>query len=278
MMTAENTSPVPYYKDKDVAIYCGDIFDIAPKLEAADAILMDPPYSEQTHKGQRHGRRFGVRFADSWVTRKGLGYDCLTTEDVKNLTSLLVPKCRGWMCVMCDDNLLPQWKAYIGWLGFRPLRYVFHDIPIIMVGMNIRLAGDGPSSWCVHMAVSAPMDYVIHTSVEPPDPYAIHMVVSRPKNKDFSKWRTLPGAYIVSPGDGPRRARNPVKGHKPLQLMKEIIRDYTNEGDTILDPFMGSGTTLRAAKDMRRKAIGIEINEAYCEYAAKQMRQEVLDL
>jgi DNA modification methylase len=64
---------------------------------------------------------------------------------------------------------------------------------------------------------------------------------------------------------------------KPLGLMKWCIEKSKTDG-TILDPFMGSGTTLRAAKDLGRKAIGIEIEEKYCEIAAKRLAQEVLPL
>jgi DNA modification methylase len=55
---------------------------------------------------------------------------------------------------------------------------------------------------------------------------------------------------------------------KPEALMSHLVTDFTDDGDTILDPFMGSGTTLVAAKRLGRKAIGIELEEKYCEIAA----------
>lgn len=64
---------------------------------------------------------------------------------------------------------------------------------------------------------------------------------------------------------------------KPLELMRWCFQ-FTPFAQTILDPFMGSGTTLRAAKDLGRKAIGIEIEERYCEIAVKRLQQSVLPL
>lgn len=92
-----------------------------------------------------------------------------------------------------------------------------------------------------------------------------------------------PGAVWPKPDDyrtdvysvGPwERAGHP--NGKPLSVVRDLARRMSVS--TILDPFMGSGTTLRAAKDLGRHAIGIEIEERYCEIAANRLRQSVLPL
>ena len=72
-----------------------------------------------------------------------------------------------------------------------------------------------------------------------------------------------------------------TNGHpcpKPIGIMRWLVDRGSLPGETILDPFCGSGTTLRAAKDLGRKAIGIEISEAYCRIAVQRLSQSVLPL
>jgi len=83
-----------------------------------------------------------------------------------------------------------------------------------------------------------------------------------------------PADVIVCPRVHCTRFLHPTE--KPVELLTKLI--CHNIGDIVLDPYMGSGPTLIAAKNLGRRGIGIEIEEKYCEIAAKRLAQEVLPL
>ena len=70
-------------------------------------------------------------------------------------------------------------------------------------------------------------------------------------------------------GESKRRIGHPAP--YPLELPRRCIRLFSYVGDTVLDPFLGSGTTLIAALCQQRKAVGIEIDKSYCELAYKRI-------
>jgi DNA modification methylase len=83
--------------------------------------------------------------------------------------------------------------------------------------------------------------------------------------------------WVLRPANHPdERTGHPAQ--MPFSLARDHILTWTIPGEMVLDPFAGSGTTLRAAKDFGRRAIGIEIEERYCEIAAQRCSQEVLGL
>jgi len=65
---------------------------------------------------------------------------------------------------------------------------------------------------------------------------------------------------------------------KPLKLMSYLITLGSRQGDVVLDPFSGSGTTLLASRLLNRKCIGVEIEEKYCKIARERLRQSVMKL
>ena len=75
---------------------------------------------------------------------------------------------------------------------------------------------------------------------------------------------------------GEYRYKHPTQ--KPIKVISRCVNLASDIGDTILDPFLGSGTTAYCAKKLNRKCIGIEIEEKYCEIAAKRCSQGVFDL
>lgn len=76
-----------------------------------------------------------------------------------------------------------------------------------------------------------------------------------------------------------RDSREPKVAHptqKALEVMKWCVSDFSKEGDTIYDPFMGSGTTAKACQDLNRNYIGSEISKEYCDIAEERLKQGVL--
>ena len=76
------------------------------------------------------------------------------------------------------------------------------------------------------------------------------------------------------------RSRDIFSGHKsqkPLYLMRFLVAYASDIGNLIIDPFMGTGSTIGASKQLNRYSIGIEIEEKYCEIAARRCSQEVMD-
>ena len=99
------------------------------------------------------------------------------------------------------------------------------------------------------------------------------LITRLPKRRIYDLWTD-----VRLPGEGYffKETRYPSPGFTSEKLIRRIFRYFTNEGEIILDPFMGTGTVARVAKDFKCNFIGIEINPEYCKIAEERLAQGVL--
>lgn len=237
----------PYYQDDACTIYHGDCREIIPQLGTVDHVITDPPYGAHVHAKQWIGAALTADAKPRVATaHKELGFECLSDEMQSFVVSEFARIAQRWIAVFCDIEGLHGWKSAMQNVGLDYVRACIWD----KVDSAPQFTGDRPAN-------SAEL-----------------IVLAHPKGK--KSWngggRRNVFRFAVNGVSGAK----PHPSTKPVALMTELVSLFTNEGDTILDPFMGSGTTLRAAKDLGRKAIGIELEEKYCEIAANRLRQEVL--
>jgi site-specific DNA-methyltransferase (adenine-specific) len=248
----------PYYDDGTVTIYHGDALDVLSAIDGVACAVTSPPYNTLGARIPTNGT--GKMAGDRWLAKvRAVGYaDDMGEADYvewqRAVTARLATAC------------LPNASLFYN----HKVRYrdghVVHPLDVVrafdawQLRQEIIWARDGGIAFNARMF--CPSDERIYWLSRPG---AAH-VWNQPSASDFTVWNM--------------RQEIGIDGHPcpyPAQLPARCIRAVTNPGDTVIDPFMGSGTTLRAAKDLGRRAIGIEIEERYCEIAAKRCAQDVLD-
>ena len=256
----------PYYGPVDgITIYCGDCLDVLPTLSVVEHVITDPPYSAMVHKQPRAGTRRlrggepSTLNAPSNLRRESeFGFDCITDEMRACVSHWMSVLARRWVLVFSDVESCSDWRHELdtarGYDGGAALEYV-RTGAWIKVNGTPQFTGDRPG-------VGFEAITICHASGR-------------------KRWNGggLPAVWscpIVLNRGGKNPRLHPTQ--KPESLMAALVSAFTDPGETILDPFMGSGTTLVAAKRLGRKAIGIEREEKHCATAVERLRQRALPL
>jgi len=229
----------PYYQDDAVTIYHGDALDLLPTLPTGSV--------------------------DAVITDPPYIIGAVSAGNMNS-------KAGGWQDMMNSAMWFAAWYAEVG----RALRssgafWTFcnwRSLPVVMrAAMDARLPITSCAVWDKQW-------------IGPGGPQGLrpsYEMIALMCQQEF----TIPNrgvADVIPHKVGSYKA----SGHpaeKPLGLIARLIEISSLPDDAlIVDPFLGSGTTLRAAKDAGRRAIGFEAEERYCEIAARRMGQEVLAL
>jgi site-specific DNA-methyltransferase (adenine-specific) len=232
----------PYYQDEFVTLYHGDCRDVLPSLPDVDLVLTDPPYPKlKGNMKSRTGGGVGRRVVDQQTVGTPWG------EDLEPL-AIAWGKARFGALVFCSFHSVALVPAIVGadpiglvtWYKRNSMPPV-RNVPYFQTEFVWAFGKGGGLDW-----------RKLRTHYDIPLLQAGCMATERFLNPDGS-------------------TAHPAQ--KPLALVLEML---AIGGDLILDPYAGTGTTLHAAKHLGRRAIGIEVNERYCELAVGRLRQGVL--
>ncbi len=237
----------PYYQDESCTIYHGDALDVLAEFESPiDAVVTDPPYASgarsEAHKPASGAMMRGVRWA-----AKPIDNDQMTTTGFVWLLRHVALFC---------EPLLPDGGSFLSFIDWRQ----WPNLVGALETCNLRVQGMvvwDKGSFGLGNGFRAQHELVCHAA------------------------KGVPTIYDKSCGNVLQSPRVPPTEHpspKPAGLVARLIEVVTPNGGVVLDPFMGSGTTLVAARSAGRRSIGIESNEAYCEVTASRLAQGALDL
>lgn len=237
----------PYYNDEraGIQIFNCDCRDVLASLEVkVDLVLTDPPYG--INYSTNHRKRIVAEHKKdmSNLLRSGISNDthATTIELLRDTAELIEP-------LLCDTS---------GLYWFTSPCMLDHVLPVLRKWDVANIL-----AWDKCNCSAGDLDTTYGRQWE--------AIVYARKGK--------PNLIGCRDRDVLSVSRGNVSGYlhptqKPVRLLRYLIGRHMP--DIVLDPFMGSGTTLRAAKDLGVRAIGVEIDESYCEIAAKRLSQEVL--
>jgi DNA modification methylase len=232
-----------YYVDNSVCLIHGDCRDILPQLEAVDHVITDPPYFQDVYVRMKGNNTVTIdeAYKGAAFGKMAAGAIGHIDEMVEPLAAWMAANVRRWGLVFSDVENCWRWRAALTNAGMRYARTGVWVKPDPMPQMT----GDRPGQGY--------------------EPCTIVHAAGKMRWNGGGKV----GVWTYCTAKGDARPDHPCP--KPEPLMYELVMQFTDRDEVILDPFAGSGTTAVAAKKQGRRCILIEREEKYCEVAARRL-------